>query len=187
MEAAGMEAAGPAVAGPEVPGTGTAGTEKAGSAPRWRFLISPRWLAWHAFAVVAFWGMCWLGDWQLHRAIAGNSLSWAYTFEWPLFAIMGAVFWARTIRDELRIRAGSATGSTESATGSTESATGSTESATDGAESAGTGPHDAAGTGPRRAAQASSGEPGDRDREAAAYLARLQEQVKGHGRWHGLR
>ncbi len=135
------------------------------AASRWRFLISPRWLAWHAFAVVAFWGMCWLGDWQLHRAIAGNSLSWAYTFEWPLFAIMGAVFWARTIRDELRIRAGSATGSTESAVAS--------------AESAGAGPPQAAGTGPR--------EPGDRDQEAAAYLARLQEQVKGHGRWHGLR
>ena len=50
-------------------------TGKAGSAPGWRFLISPRWLARHAFAVVAFWGMCWLGDWQLHRALAGNSLS----------------------------------------------------------------------------------------------------------------
>jgi hypothetical protein len=123
--------------------------------------------------------MCWLGDWQLHRAIAGNSLSWAYTFEWPLFAIMGAVFWARTIRDELRIHAGSATGSTEPAAGSTESAAGSTESAAGSTESAGTGPRESAGTGP--------GEPGDRDREAVAYLARLQEQVKGHGRWHGLR
>ena len=73
-------------------------------AHRWRFLISPRWLAWHAFAVVAFWGMCWLGDWQLHRALGGNSLSWAYTFEWPLFAVMGAFFWAKTIRDEFRLR-----------------------------------------------------------------------------------
>jgi hypothetical protein len=72
----------------------------------WRFLVAPRWLAWHAFAVVAFWGMCWLGDWQLHRALAGNALSWAYVFEWPLFAVMGAVFWAKTIRDEYRIRTG---------------------------------------------------------------------------------
>ena len=72
----------------------------------WRFLVSPRWLAWHAFAVVAFWGMFWLGDWQLHRALAGNALSWAYTFEWPLFALLGAVFWAKTIRDEYRIRTG---------------------------------------------------------------------------------
>lgn len=27
-----------------------------------------------------------LGWWQLERAMSGNGLSWAYTFEWPLFA-----------------------------------------------------------------------------------------------------
>jgi hypothetical protein len=32
-----------------------------------------------------------LGDWQLHRALQGNGLSWAYTFEWPFFA--GYAFW----------------------------------------------------------------------------------------------
>jgi hypothetical protein len=70
--------------------------------PRWRFLISPRWLAWHAFAVAAAWGMLWLGDWQFHRAEGGNALSWAYTFEWPIFVIFGVVFWAKTIVDEWR-------------------------------------------------------------------------------------
>jgi hypothetical protein len=44
--------------------------------------------------------MLWLGSWQLHRAESGNSLSWAYTFEWPLFAIFVVVFWVKTIRDE---------------------------------------------------------------------------------------
>ena len=83
---------------------GTAGGAR--RAAKWRFMISPPWLAWHAFAVVAFWGMFWLGDWQLHRALSGNALSWAYTFEWPIFALMGAVFWAKTIRDEFRIRRG---------------------------------------------------------------------------------
>ena len=78
-------------------------------AAQWRFMISPPWLAWHAFAVAAFWGMFWLGDWQLHRALSGNALSWAYTFEWPIFALMGAVFWAKTIRDEIRIRSGQVT------------------------------------------------------------------------------
>src|SRR5215475_4408299 len=68
---------------------------------RWRVLFTPRWLGWHLFAFVAFTGMLWLGDWQLRRAMAGNSLSWAYTFEWPVFAIFGAVFWVKTIRDEL--------------------------------------------------------------------------------------
>jgi hypothetical protein len=48
--------------------------------------------------------MLWLGDWQYHRALRGNGLSWAYTFEWPLFAGFALVFWARTIRDEYRQR-----------------------------------------------------------------------------------
>ncbi len=76
--------------------------------PRWFFLITPRWLAWHAFAVVAATGMLWLGDWQFHRAEGGNALSWAYTFEWPIFTIFGVVFWAKTIIDEYRAPGGSA-------------------------------------------------------------------------------
>ena len=87
-----METTGPEVAAPVNAG------------PVWRFLITPRWLGWHALMVLSFWGMLWLGDWQFHRAISGNSLSWAYTFEWPLFAVFAVVFWARTIRDEFRIR-----------------------------------------------------------------------------------
>jgi hypothetical protein len=69
---------------------------------RWLHLLRPRWLAWHAFAGCAAAGMLWLGDWQLHRAVAGNELSWAYTFEWPIFAILGVAFWVRSLRDELR-------------------------------------------------------------------------------------
>ncbi|HJZ08724.1 MAG TPA: hypothetical protein VJ283_11630, partial [Trebonia sp.] len=89
-----METAGPALQGTQ------------GAAPVWRFLITPRWLGWHVLMVVACWGMLWLGDWQLHRALSGNGLSWAYTFEWPLFAGFAIVFWAKTIRDEFRIRRG---------------------------------------------------------------------------------
>jgi hypothetical protein len=134
--------------------------------PRWHFLFAPRWLGWHAFTVAAVIGMLWLGDWQFHRAESGNALSWAYTFEWPVFAVFGVVFWAKTILDELR-------------------------------------PKTAAGreAGPVRlpAGVAPRGGPGDPadgapdeedDPELAAYnayLARLNEQVKGHGRWHGLR
>jgi hypothetical protein len=58
------------------------------------------------FAVLATAGMLWLGDWQLHRALSGNELSWAYTFEWPLFAIFGVYFWAKSLRDELRLMQG---------------------------------------------------------------------------------
>ena len=87
--------------------------------------------------------MLWLGDWQLHRALAGNELSWAYTFEWPLFAVFGVYFWVRSIRDELRQAGGSA-------------------------DSGG------AADGPR-------------PESADAYAARLRAEVRGHGRWHGLR
>src|SRR6202044_4211455 len=71
-------------------------------APSWRFLFRPKWLGWHALMVVVVLGMLALGDWQFHRAESGNALSWAYTFEWPIFAVFGVVFWAKTIRDEFK-------------------------------------------------------------------------------------
>jgi len=77
--------------------------------PVWRFLYEPRWLGWHLLVALAFWGMLWLGDWQFHRALGGNGLSWAYTFEWPMFAVFAVVFWARTIRDEFLVRRGGVT------------------------------------------------------------------------------
>ena len=71
-------------------------------APRWHFLLTPKWLGWHAFVACSIVGMLWLGNWQFHRAEAGNALSWAYTFEWPVFAVFAVVFWAKTIIDEFR-------------------------------------------------------------------------------------
>ena len=141
-------------------------------APRWRFLITPRWLGWHVFVVVAVVGMLWLGDWQLHRALSGNGLSWAYTFEWPLFAVFAVVFWAKTIRDEFRIRRGEIP---------------------DPRAVAAEAEHLPAGvTGAVRATSVQAGgAPGeDEDEELSAYnayLARLNAEVKEHGRWHGLR
>jgi hypothetical protein len=130
----------------------------------WRFLISPRWLGWHALMVVSFWGMLALGDWQLHRALAGNALSWAYTFEWPLFAGFAVVFWVKTIRDEFRVKRGDTLGG----------AYGEPEDLPFGVRSV------QSGAGP--------GEEDDEELSAYnAYLARLNAEVKHHGRWHGLR
>jgi hypothetical protein len=85
---------------------------------RWGFMVRPRWLAWHLIAIVTFFGMLWLGDWQLRRAESGNELSWAYAIEWPLFAICGVYFYIRTIREELHV---GQTGSAASAQPAAES------------------------------------------------------------------
>jgi hypothetical protein len=137
--------------------------------PRWHFLVTPKWLGWHAFTVLAVLGMLWLGDWQFRRAVSGNALSWAYTFEWPVFAVFGVVFWAKTIRDELKPPADP--GEAEDV----DLPPGAVRAAQ---------PGGAGGGQDRPAAEAED------DPELAAYnayLARLNEQVKGHGRWHGLR
>ena len=41
-----------------------------------------------------------LGWWQLHRALDNNRLSWAYTFEWPIFAAYAAWVWWRLLHEE---------------------------------------------------------------------------------------
>ncbi len=95
--------------GSDLPESDTAETDdaaQASSGPVWPFLFQPRWLAWHLLVAAAFCGMLWLGDWQYHRALGGNGLSWAYVFEWPMFAIFAVVFWARTIRDEFLLKRG---------------------------------------------------------------------------------
>jgi hypothetical protein len=136
----------------------------AAKGPIWLFLMTPRWLAWHIFAVVAFWGMLWLGDWQLHRAIGGNGLSWAYTFEWPLFAGFGAIFWARTIRDEFRAKRGPSAGEVKAAAAA---------------------PILPVGIGTRQIERPAD-DADDADQASYnAYLDRLTIEVKQHKRWGG--
>src|SRR5215475_11562630 len=95
----------------------TAGQSGAPTAARWHVLLRPRWLGWHAFVVVATAGMLLLGNWQLHRAETGNELSWAYTFEWPLFSAFTVYFWIKSLRDELRGRGPAASAAPHLATG----------------------------------------------------------------------
>lgn len=136
-------------------------------APRWRFLIQPRWLGWHALMVVCVLGMLALGDWQLRRAESGNALSWAYTFEWPIFAGFAVVFWAKTIRDEFHPPAPA-------------------EVSPDTVQVPG---GHATVSGTAAAAAAEAGDDEDDPELAAynAYLARLTAETKRHGKWHGLR
>ena len=73
------------------------------SRSRWRFLFTPKWLGWHAFDGRRGRWACWRSATGSSTAPRpGNALSWAYTFEWPIFAVFGVVFWAKTIRDEFQ-------------------------------------------------------------------------------------
>jgi hypothetical protein len=54
---------------------------------------------WHVLALAGV-AVCLLaGRWQFQRATAGNMLSWAYTVQWPLFALFVIFLWIRAIRD----------------------------------------------------------------------------------------
>jgi hypothetical protein len=130
-------------------------------------LFRPKWLGWHALMVLSVLGMLALGDWQFRRAESGNSLSWAYTFEWPIFAVFVIVFWAKTIKDEFRPPAAA-----EGLDGV------SLPAGRDGAVAAGP-----------DAADGGAGADEDDEELAAynAYLARLTSEASRHGKWHGLR
>jgi hypothetical protein len=152
-------------------------------ARRWRVLLTPRWLGWHLFAVVAVIGMSWLGDWQFRRAESGNMLSWAYTFEWPIFAIFGVVFWIKTVRDELKPSDGTGPAvavQLPAGVGSAAwsgSAGGSALAAADQANSS-SGSDDPASDDPAADTELA---------EYNAYLDRLSKEARGHGKWHGFR
>ncbi len=65
--------------------------------PAW---FSRRAVLLHLTALVVVPGCLALGWWQLHRALSGNLLSWAYTVEWPFFACYGVYMWWRIIHEQ---------------------------------------------------------------------------------------
>jgi hypothetical protein len=44
--------------------------------------------------------------WQVHRALSGNHLSWAYVFEWPFFAGYAIYVWWRFLHEAPRVGRG---------------------------------------------------------------------------------
>ncbi len=65
-----------------------------------RVWLSPRALKLHAVILIvvpAFMALC---VWQINRALNGNSLSWAYVFEWPLFAGYAIYMWWRFVHEK---------------------------------------------------------------------------------------
>jgi hypothetical protein len=67
-------------------------------------LWTPAWIARHALALVLVAAFLGLGWWQFSRATGGNSLSWGYTFEWPVFAAFVVFLWFREVQQERRAR-----------------------------------------------------------------------------------
>jgi hypothetical protein len=63
-----------------------------------RGLWTPAWIARHLLALVVTVAFLALGWWQFDRAAGGNSLSWGYTFEWPVFAGFVVFLWFREIQ-----------------------------------------------------------------------------------------
>jgi DNA-binding transcriptional regulator of glucitol operon len=65
--------------------------------PAW---FSRRAVLLHLTAIVVVPGCIFLGWWQVTRAISGNTLSWAYAFEWPLFACYGVYMWWKLVHEQ---------------------------------------------------------------------------------------
>jgi hypothetical protein len=64
-----------------------------------RRYFTPRQIGMHVTLLVLLPIFAWLTWWQLERALGGNTLSWAYTFEWPLFAGYAVYVWWQLIHD----------------------------------------------------------------------------------------
>jgi hypothetical protein len=61
-------------------------------------LWTPGWIVRHVVALALIAGFLALGWWQFSRATGGNSLSWGYTFEWPVFAGFVGFLWFREVQ-----------------------------------------------------------------------------------------
>jgi hypothetical protein len=61
--------------------------------------LSRRALRLHAVILILVPGFMALCVWQITRALGGNSLSWAYVFEWPLFAAYAVYMWWRLVHE----------------------------------------------------------------------------------------
>jgi hypothetical protein len=65
-----------------------------------------KWLLTHVAVIGAVLLFLGLGFWQLRRGESGNVRSYAYSLEWPSFALLVLGFWAKIIYDELRPKSG---------------------------------------------------------------------------------
>lgn len=65
-------------------------------------LLSPRWLVVHLLVLLVVGAFLGLGWWQVDRARGGNTLSFGYALEWPLFAGFVVYVWVKEMRSDRR-------------------------------------------------------------------------------------
>ena len=61
--------------------------------------LSRRAIKLHVVILIVVPGFLALCLWQVDRALGGNTLSWAYVFEWPLFACYAVYMWWRFVHE----------------------------------------------------------------------------------------
>ena len=69
-------------------------------------LWTPAWMARHLLALVMTATCLALGWWQFSRAADGNSISWGYMFQWPVFGGFVVFIWFREVQLARRKAAG---------------------------------------------------------------------------------
>lgn len=62
-------------------------------------MLTPRAVVLHLTILVVVPLFAALCDWQVHRALSGNGLSWAYVFEWPFFAGYAVYLWWKLLHE----------------------------------------------------------------------------------------
>jgi hypothetical protein len=75
---------------------GTQGTAGTSSTDMW---TSGRAVSLHVALVIFVPGCVALTWWQVTRALGGNTLSWVYTFEWPIFGAYAIYMWWKLVHD----------------------------------------------------------------------------------------
>jgi hypothetical protein len=64
-----------------------------------RIWLTRRAIGLHVVIIVIVPTFAALCNWQVHRALGGNDLSWAYVFEWPFFAGYAVYMWWRFVHE----------------------------------------------------------------------------------------
>ena len=57
-------------------------------------------LVYHVLVLILAPGCLWAGWWQIHRAESGNTLSYLYAVEWPIFAVLSIIGWWQLIHED---------------------------------------------------------------------------------------